>query len=115
MGISILDAIPCGVIRADESPRPYVGQDAQGRQFYCLAGQDIPVLSDRLIGWMLGGGIRPLERELAEKLDTPSQGLLSTLLPLADALRSVQETIIATVSNQGRSRSTGTPRRNSSR
>ena len=92
-----MDAIPCGVIRVDEPPRPYVGQDAQGRQFYCLAGQDTPVVSDRTIAWMLGRGDRPLERWLAEQLDTPMQGLLSTLLPLADALRSVQETLITTV------------------
>ncbi len=71
-------------------------------QFYCLAGQDTPVVSDRTIAWMLGRWDRPLERRLAGLLDTPMQGLLSTLLPLADALRSVQETLIATVSDQGK-------------
>ncbi len=100
MGISILDAIPCGVIRAGEPYRPYVKQDDQGRQYYCLAGQDIPVLSDRMLGWLLGpgGGPQPLEPELLGQLDTPMQGLLSTLRPLAEAIRSVQQAIISTVS-----------------
>ncbi len=71
MGISILDAIPCGVIRADEVPRPYTGRDAQGVPFHCLAGQDTPVVSDQTIAWMLRSWDRPLDRRFAEQLDTP--------------------------------------------
>jgi hypothetical protein len=100
MGISILDAIPCGVIRASEPYRPSVKEDDQGRRVYCLAGQDIPVLSDRTIAWLLEppGGPQPLERAFVRQLDTPIQGLLSTLRPLAEAIRSVQHALISTVS-----------------
>jgi hypothetical protein len=107
LGISILDAIPCGVVRAGEpNARPNLGQDDQGRHFYSLVGQDIPVLSDKTIGWLLGpgDGSYRLDPEFREQLDTPMQGLLTTLKPLAEALRSVQAAIISTVSEKGKQR-----------
>ena len=99
MGITILDAIPCAVIRASEPYRPAVKADAQGRRVYIMAGQDTPVLSDRMIAWLLEvPGGPPLERDFLRQLDTPQQGLLSTLRPLAEAIRSVQQALISTMS-----------------
>jgi hypothetical protein len=90
----------------EPNARPCVGQDDQGRHFYSLVGQDIPVLSDRTIGWLLGpgDGTYRLDPEFREQLDTPMQGLLTTLKPLAEALRSVQAVIISTVSEKGKQR-----------
>jgi hypothetical protein len=83
-----------------------VGQDDQGRHFYSLVGQDVPVLSDKTIGWLLGPGDGSywLDPEFRDQLDTPMQGLLTTLKPLAEALRSVQAVIISTVSERGKQR-----------
>ena len=98
MALSILHALPCGIIREGEADLPRCTWDTETRQVIqelYLAGEDAPMLSDAKIAWLLG--LPALVPEFSRDLDVPRQGLLTPLIPFAQALRAMHVAVKRTV------------------